>query len=124
VSSTQAGFMVSIFAGGVIVGRLASGLALDRFPTRWVAALGMGLPCIGLFILSTNATALPLIVLAVATLGLSYGAEGDVVAYIAARYFGMEMFSTVLGLFMAGAGAASMLRFNWPASMVLRSAPR
>jgi MFS family permease len=109
VSSTQAGFMVSIFAGGVIVGRLASGLALDRFPTRWVAALGMGLPCIGLFILSTNATALPLIVLAVATLGLSYGAEGDVVAYIAARYFGMEMFSTVLGLFMAGAGAAITL---------------
>ena len=109
VSSMQAGFMISVFAAGVIVGRIASGLALDRFATRWVAALGMGLPCIGLFILSTNVTALPLVMLAVATLGLSYGAEADVVAYVAAGHFGMEMFSTVLGLFMAGAGAAITL---------------
>jgi MFS family permease len=109
VSSTQAGFMVSVFAGGVIVGRFASGLALDRFPTHWVAAVGMGLPCIGLFMLASDVTALPLIVLAVATLGLSYGAEGDVVAYIAARYFDIKIFSTVLGLFMAGAGGAMTL---------------
>jgi predicted MFS family arabinose efflux permease len=109
VSATQAGFMVSVFATGVIVGRLASGLALDRFPTHWVAAIGMGMPCIGLFILASNATALPLVVLALATLGLSYGAEGDVLAYIAARYFPMDIFSTVLGLFMAGAGAAITL---------------
>jgi len=33
--------MVSIFAAGVIVGRIASGLALDRFATRWVAALSL-----------------------------------------------------------------------------------
>ena len=109
VSSTQAGFMVSVFAVGVIVGRLASGIALDRFPTNWVAAIGMGMPCIGLFILASDISALPLIVLAVGTLGLSYGAEADVVAYIAARYFDMEIFSTVLGLFMAGAGAAITL---------------
>lgn len=109
VSSVQAGFMVSVFAAGVIAGRVASGFALDRFSTRWVAALGMGLPCIGLLILATSTTALPLVVLAVALLGLSYGAEGDVVAYIAARYFEMEIFSTVLGLFMAGAGAAITL---------------
>lgn len=109
VSSTQAGFMVSIFAAGVIVGRIASGLALDRFATHWVAAIGMGLPAIGLFILATNASALPLIMLAVATLGLSYGAEGDVIAYIVARYFDLNVFSTVLGLFMAGAGAAITL---------------
>ena len=109
VSSTQAGFMISVFATGVIVGRIASGLALDRFPTHWVTAIGMGLPAVGLFILASNATALPLIVLAVGTLGLSYGAEGDVLAYIAARYFDLEIFSTILGLFMAGAGAAITL---------------
>lgn len=109
VSSIQAGFMVSVFATGVIVGRIASGLALDRFPTHWVASIGMGLPAIGLFILASNVTTLPLIVLAVGTLGLSYGAEGDVLAYIAARYFDMKTFSTILGLFMAGAGAAITL---------------
>jgi hypothetical protein len=48
-------------------------------------------------------------VFAVATLGFSYGAEGDVIAYIASRYFDMKIFSTVLGLFMAGAGAAITL---------------
>jgi len=109
VSSTAAGVMVSVFAIGVIVGRLASGLALDRFPSHWVAAVGMGLPCIGLFILATDVSAMLPIALAVATLGLSYGAEGDVVAYLTARYFDMSVFSTVLGLFMAGAGAAITL---------------
>jgi len=109
VSAAQAGFVVSVFASGVIVGRVISGIALDRFPTHWVAAVGMGLPSLGLCILATDTTALPLIIFAVATLGLSYGAEGDVVAYIAARYFDMSVFSTVLGLFMAGAGAAISL---------------
>ncbi len=109
VSSTQAGFMVSVFATGVIVGRFLCGLALDRFETHLVAAIGLGLPCIGLFILATDVTALWLIVFAVATLGFSYGAEGDVIAYIASRYFDMKIFSTVLGLFMAGAGAAITL---------------
>ena len=109
VSSTQAGFMVSVFAVGVIVGRLASGVALDRFPTHWVAAVGMGMPCIGLFILASDISYLPVIVLAVGTLGFSYGAESDVVGYLAARHFDMEVFSTVLGLFMAGAGAAITL---------------
>lgn len=109
VTATEAGFMVSVFAFGVILGRIASGLALDRFPTHWVAAVGMGLPAIGLFVLASDVTALSLLVLAVATLGLSYGAEGDVVAYMTARYFDMSIFSTVLGLFMAGAGAAITL---------------
>jgi hypothetical protein len=43
VSAQQAAFMVSVFASGVIVGRLASGLALDRLPTHWVAAIDMGI---------------------------------------------------------------------------------
>ena len=109
VSSTEAGFMVSVFATGVIIGRFLCGLALDRFETYLVAAVGLGLPCIGLFILATDVTYLPLIIFAVATLGFSYGAEGDVIAYIASRYFDMKIFSTVLGLFMAGAGAAITL---------------
>ncbi len=109
VSSTQAGFMVSVFATGVLVGRFLCGLALDRFETRLVAAVGLGLPCIGLCILATDVRLLSLIVFAVATLGFSYGAEGDVIAYIASRYFDMKIFSTVLGLFMAGAGAAITL---------------
>jgi MFS family permease len=109
VSSAQAGFMVSVFAVGVIVGRIVSGVALDRFSTHRVSAIVMGLPCMGLFILATDVTALPLIILAVGMLGFSYGAEADVVAYVTARYFDLKIFSTVLGLFMAGAGAAITL---------------
>jgi predicted MFS family arabinose efflux permease len=39
-----------------------------------------------------------LIAFAVLLLGLSLGAEGDVIAYLVARYFKPEVYSTVLGL--------------------------
>ena len=109
VSSTAAGFMVSIFAAGVIIGRFASGLALDRFPTYLVATVGMGLPCIGLFILATDVQTLVPIALAVSLIGLSFGAEADILAYVAARYFKMDIYSTVLGLFLSAVGGAITL---------------
>src|SRR3546814_17890033 len=40
-------------------------------------------------------------------MGLSFGAEGDVVAYLVMKYFGQQVYSTVLGL-VFGALALSM----------------
>lgn len=109
VTSTQAGFMVSVFAAGVIVGRFAAGLALDRVPTYLVAAIGMGLPCIGLFILASDVRVLWLLALSVALLGLSFGAEADILGYAAARYFDIHIYGTVLGLLTAAVGGAITL---------------
>ncbi|PPE72024.1 MFS transporter [Solimonas fluminis] len=106
LSSTQAGFMVSVFAAGVIVARIVSGLALDRWPAWLVAAVGMGLPLFGLLILASSTADLVLIGFAVLLLGMSFGVEGDILTYLAARYFPLEIYSTVLGLLLGSVGAA------------------
>lgn len=109
LSSTVAGFMVSVFAVGVIVARIVSGLALDRWPAYRVAAVGMGLPLFGLLILASSTSNLALIGFAVLLLGMSFGVEGDVLTYLAARYFPLEIYSSVLGLLLGSVGAAMAL---------------
>lgn len=98
VSSVVGSAMISIFAVGVIIGRIACGLALDRFPPRLVAAACFLIPAIGLGILSTAVPSVALVGFAVGSLGFSLGAEGDIAAYLVTRYFEERLFSTVLGL--------------------------
>lgn len=106
VSSAEAGMMVSVFAIGVLLGRFGAGIALDRWPTWLASAIFMGLPSIGLFLLSTGTTALPLLAIAVSLLGLSFGGEADVIAYTTAKYFPLGIYSSVVGLLLAAVGMA------------------
>lgn len=106
ISSTAMGYMVSVFAAGVLAGRFIAGLALDRWPTYLVAAICMGVPCTGMFIMASPTDSVPLLGAAVLILGLSYGAEADILAYVTARYFPLEIYSSVLGLLMPTAGLA------------------
>ncbi len=93
--------MISVFASGVLVGRFLSGLALDRFPAPLVAVVGLGLPAMGLFLMAFHCDAFPLLTLSVLLLGLSLGSEGDVVAYLVVRNFGVRIYSSVMGMVTA-----------------------
>lgn len=108
VSSATGSAMISSFAVGVIVGRILCGIALDRYPPRFVAAICFLIPSIGLAVLSSGSGSVPLIAFAVMSLGFSLGAEGDIAAYLVTRYFRPDLFSTVLGL-VAAAMASSAL---------------
>ncbi len=107
VDSATGSLAISLFAFSVIVGRLLCGVALDRFPAYAVAAISLGLPGIGLGLLATGLSTPAVVALAVLLLGLSLGAEGDVLAYLVMRYFRLEIYSTVLGLVL-GALALSI----------------
>lgn len=106
VTSAEAGMMVSVFAVGVLLGRFGAGIALDRWPTWLASAIFMGLPSIGLFLLATGTTSLPLLAIAVSLLGLSFGGEADVIAYTTAKYFPLGVYSSVVGLLLAAVGMA------------------
>lgn len=106
VTPVQAGYMVSVFAVGVILGRLVAGVALDKWPTHIVAAIGMGLPFLGSYILATDTTHLILLGFAIILIGLSFGAEADILAYVTARYFPMQIYSSVMGLLTMAVGLA------------------
>lgn len=106
VSSEIGSLMISLFAIGVVLGRIGCGIALDRFPARIVATVCFVIPSAGLAVLAGTSPNIILIGMAILSLGLSMGAEGDLAVYLAAKYFHPQVFSTVLGLF-TGAMAVS-----------------
>ena len=106
VTSQDASWMISMYASGVIGGRLACGAALDRFPAHRVAAISLGLPGVGLSLIALGVTSPLVVALAVLLLGLSLGTELDVAGYLIMRFFPVEVYSTVIGI-VIGAIAVS-----------------
>ncbi|HRK63247.1 MAG TPA: MFS transporter [Terricaulis sp.] len=91
-----------------MAGRILCGYLLDRFDGRVIGAISFALPCLAcaLFLQfdggSAHAMALAIII------GLSVGAEIDVIAYLSTRYFGLRnfgaLFGAIAGLISLGAG--------------------
>jgi predicted MFS family arabinose efflux permease len=107
ITPADTSMMISAFAVGVLVGRFASGVALDRFPAHLVAVVAMGLPSIGLFLLAAHSGVRPLVMLAIVLIGFALGGEGDVVAYLVVRTFGVRIYSSVLGIMTAAIATSS-----------------
>jgi MFS family permease len=107
LGSAAVGAMVSVYALGTIIGRLACGLALDRFPTPAVAAISMILPALGYGLLATSLEAVLVTGFAMFLVGIAFGAEGDLQSYLVARHFDITVFSTTLSLVYCGVFAAS-----------------
>jgi MFS family permease len=66
-----------------------------------VSFVTLALPSLGLFLLASNLDTPALLVFAVFCLGFAFGSEGDVVAFLVARSFGVRIYSSVLGLMTA-----------------------
>ena len=72
-TSAVATWMMSVYAGGVIVGRFLSGLALDRVPAHWVAIAVLGLPAVGYVLFASQISAFAVLFLAVGVIGFGPG---------------------------------------------------
>jgi MFS family permease len=107
--AAYAATLVSMYATGVIIGRFACGIALDRLPAHRVAAVSMGLPSIGMLMLASPLDGAWMLASAVLLMGLSQGAEGDIAGYLVVRHFGVKIYSSVLGLVIASLGAATSI---------------
>lgn len=84
----------------LIVGRMLSGFALDRFLAAHVAAFFFTVPLFGMAMLGAGLSG-PWAVPAAVLLGLGIGAEGDIMAYLTSRYFGMAHFGVIYGCILA-----------------------
>lgn len=109
-----AALMVSAYAAGSLVGRIICGLSLDRFRPAHVAALWMVLPAAGYTLIATSHGVVPMIALAMVLIGLAFGADNDLSAFLVARFFPVEIYSTALslvscGVLFAGASGALLL---------------
>ena len=108
ISSAAGTWMISLYATGVIVGRMIAGFSLDRFPTHLVALASLGLPAIGYVIFAAHLGSAPLLGFGVVLIGLAQGTEGDIGAYLISRRFDLTNFSLLLSLLtsMIGGGSA------------------
>ncbi|MET1754834.1 MFS transporter [Novosphingobium sp. RD2P27] len=96
-----AGVMLSAVSVGMLAGRFVTGVALDRFNVHLTSFVGLALPSVGLFLLASSLDTPAIITFAVFCLGFAFGAEGDIIAFLVARHFGVAVYSSTLGLLTA-----------------------
>jgi predicted MFS family arabinose efflux permease len=108
--------LTSLIGLSAIAGRVLGGFLLDLFWAPAVAALILALPCISCLLLGATAFSGPQAAAAICLIGFSVGVEYDLLAYLAARYFGLRSYATIYGMlyvfFGIGAGAGPAL-FGW-----------
>ena len=96
ISPQAAAFAASLLGGAVIPGRIVSGFFMDRFFAPTVATFFFGGAGLGIFVLWTGAGGAWVFVAAF-LVGLGVGAEGETIAYLVSRYFGLRAFSEIYG---------------------------
>jgi predicted MFS family arabinose efflux permease len=83
----------------LVIGRLVTGLLLDRLPAARVGIGMIGLSAVGFLIISVlGPSAVPFAALLV---GLSLGAEVDLLSFMTSRYVSYERYGRVIGLLYA-----------------------
>lgn len=102
----------SLLGFAIIAGRLGIGVLVDRFYAPAVAFGILAIAAGACFLLMLAGGNLALALVAVVLIGLAAGAEVDLVAYLASRYFGLraygEIYGWQLGFFALGAGLGPM----------------
>jgi len=112
VAPMRAAQAQSLVAAALIVGRVAAGMLMDRFFAPRVAIAFLVGPIVGIILLASGASGTGAFLAGMLT-GLAAGAEVDVTAFLASRYFGLKYFSRTYAWFYsaysAGAGIGPLL---------------
>lgn len=93
---------------GLLVGRLLTGLLIDRIHAPLVASVFFVGGAIGVFLLrgAHDYTAL---LIAATLIGLTIGAEGDLISYLVRSYFGLSSFGSLFGIAFSGYGLGAVI---------------
>ena len=97
VSAASAAWSVAIIGATSLIGRLLTGIFLDRFFGPRVSQVMLLMTVLGIVLLSV-ANTLTAGLVAAAFIGFSMGSEGDITPYLLGRYFGLKRFSTLYAL--------------------------
>lgn len=96
--------LVGIFS---IVGRLGTGVLLDRFSGHVVGAVAFLIPILACVLLLTDGANPVSQAIAAAIFGLTVGSEVDVIAYLAAKHFGLKNFGALYGVLQMALAAGT-----------------
>lgn len=105
----RVGRMLGFLGFAIITGRLTIGALVDRFSATVVAPIYICLPVLSCFLLADGTQP----VMSILLIGLSAGAEVDLLAFLMSKYFGMKHYAKIYGwglsAFSAGAGSGPIL---------------
>lgn len=99
--------VVSTLAVAILVGRVATGWFLDRIWAPLVTLPILSLPAVACFLLAGEGLSLPAAYFCALAVGLAAGAETDLIAFLASRYFGMANYGRIYGILLLPFGVAS-----------------
>lgn len=115
VTPMRAANALSILAVALVIGRVGAGWLMDRFFAPRVAIAFLLGPIVALFMLAAGASGWLAFLAGILT-GLAAGAEVDVTAYLASRYFGLRYFSSIYAWYYSayslGAGFGPLMTAN------------
>jgi MFS family permease len=106
VGVMHAAGLASVLGLSIMAGRVGAGYLLDRVFGPLVMVVLISLAVIGLAMMLTGVTG-PWVIVAIALIGLTIGADTDFLSYLTSRYIGIRAFSRVYGL-MIGAFTCGM----------------
>jgi MFS family permease len=108
MAASTAALYVSLLAGASLFGRIVSGYMADRWIAKYVAMMFFAGASAGTFVLWLRPED-QFLAAAVFVLGLAFGAEVDLSAYLVGKCFGLssfgEIYSYIYGIFVLGAVA-------------------
>jgi nitrate/nitrite transporter NarK len=96
VSPQSAALATSLLGIALLLGRGGTGYLLDRFFASTVAVCFFCGATLGFLLLGSGVTG-SLAFVAAFLVGLGMGAEGDIIAYLVSRYFGLRAFGEIYG---------------------------
>jgi MFS family permease len=111
-TAASAATVQGVYGFSIMLGRLVVGWLIDRFWAPGVAVVSLSLPAIGCLIL-TGSPDFTWAVVAALLIGFAAGAELDLMAFFAARYFGLAHYAKIYAILYAtlavAGGMAPML---------------
>jgi MFS family permease len=107
IPAATAAAVMGMVGIGLLAGRVVVGALLDRIWGPLVAFPALCLPAIGCYLLMGTNGDYALLTLAAFLFGFVGGAESDLIAFLAARYFGMAHFGRIYGMLYLPFGLCS-----------------
>jgi MFS transporter, OFA family, oxalate/formate antiporter len=109
IDRAAAAGVMGIVGIGLLCGRIGVGFMLDRVWGPAVAFPVLCLPALACYLLMGTSSDMQMISIAAFFLGFAAGAESDLIAFLAARYFGMAHFGRIYGMLYMPFGLMSAI---------------
>ena len=100
MTTADAALVQSTLGIAIVVSRIFVGYLIDRFVATRVAFVCFLISAVGVGVLAAGAVDAPAFFAALC-IGLSLGAEIDMLAYLTSRYFGVDNFGKIYGILFA-----------------------